>query len=77
MRVTVVAPRKDLTDQDRNAIQDFQRHYLGDVPYVTATYDHVGDPDLWSMSRAVNAGAQQATTPGLLVTPAHVSHTRP
>jgi hypothetical protein len=69
MRVTIVAPRKDLADEHRNAIQAFQRQHLGDIPYITGTYDHVGDPDLWSMSTAMNVGARQATTPGLLLTP--------
>lgn len=68
----MVAPRKDLTDPHRNTIQDFQRLLLAGIPYVTGTYDHGGDDldAMWSMSRAVNAGAEQVTTPGLIVTPA-------
>jgi hypothetical protein len=68
--VTVVVPRKDVTDTRWNIIQEYAGSFLdSETPYVVGTYDQ-GQDAFWSMSRAVNAGRKSVTTVKMLITPA-------
>lgn len=65
--VTILVPRKDLSDQHWNDIQAYTRRLVEGIPYVTGT-DPVAS-QFFSMSRALNAARTQATTPKLFLTP--------
>lgn len=67
MSLTVIGPRKDLTDAHRNRVQDYTRRAMGHVDYITGMDPNPGA--LWSMSRAINEGRTLTTADLLLITP--------
>lgn len=68
--VAVIHPRLDLGDTHRNRVQAHALAAMGPGIEPVTGLDPVVDAPWWSMSRALNHGRTQTTSPYLLLTPA-------
>lgn len=72
--LTLLIPRKDLTDVRWNRIDEYTASHTPDALRVTGNDPWHPPRPYWSMSRAINDARTRATTSKLLITPCDYIH---